>query len=182
MRAGTGRGSRLTGRVLLTLLVLMAAGAPASAAQDTLEVVGLADYDWALETLDGRGVSLAEYRGEVLVINAWATWCAPCVAELASFDRLRRGFEADTGVRFLFISPEDPEPVRAFLRRYGYRDLPVLVEDERMPDAWGLEALPTTWVVDRQGRIVLRHRGAADWDTEPVRRFLRYLAGRRRSP
>ena len=137
--------------------------------------VGTADFDWALETLDGRETSLADFRGEVLVINAWATWCAPCVAELDAFQRLRDSLD-DVDVRFLFVSAEDPEHVRQFLRRYGHRDLPAVVEGEPMPDAFGLRALPTTWIVDREGRIVLRHRGAADWDSDQVRALLRALA------
>lgn len=187
------RGVRHTERVVLALLMLAAAGASASAAAarpadgavsgpsagavaraapDTLEVLGRADYDWALETLDGGLVSLDDYRGEVLVINVWATWCAPCVAELQSFAGLRESLDAQ--VRFLFVSPEDADHVRRFARRLP--DLPFLVEAERMPESFGLEALPTTWVIDRQGRIVLRHRGAAEWDAPQMRRFLRFLA------
>ncbi|MFN2327139.1 MAG: TlpA family protein disulfide reductase [Gemmatimonadales bacterium] len=169
---------RVLVRVLAMLAICAAVGASATAAQvvhDELDVVGVADYAWALETLDGRSFSLAEYRGEVLVINAWATWCTPCVAELASLAALREAV-AGAGVRFLFVSPEDREPVRRFVRRYGYGSLPVAVEDGRMPDAFGLSALPTTWIIDRAGRIVLRHRGAADWNRPALQDFLRYLA------
>jgi thiol-disulfide isomerase/thioredoxin len=134
------------------------------------EGVGEADFGWRLRTLEGTSISLEAFRGRVLFINMWATWCGPCVQELASIQALVESMK-DSGVAFLLVSPEDPEPVQRFLRVHGY-DLPIYLEAQEMPPAFGLKALPTTFVVDRQGRIVLRHRGAADWDQDPVRSFL----------
>jgi thiol-disulfide isomerase/thioredoxin len=138
-----------------------------------VEVVGEADFRWRLRALDGSPITLDAFQGQILFINMWATWCGPCVQELASIQALVESMK-DSGVAFLLVSPEDPEPVRRFLRVHGY-DLPVYLEAQEMPPAFGLRALPTTFVVDRQGRIVLRHRGAADWDQDPVRRFLQAL-------
>lgn len=138
-----------------------------------LVVHGGADYDWTLRKLDGERLRLDAYRGRVLFINMWASWCTPCVAEMGSIARLRESLRG-TGVEFLLVSPEEPEPVERFLRRYGY-DLPVLLEAEEMPAAFGLRALPTTYVVDRSGNIVLKQRGAADWDSDAVRGFLQAL-------
>ena len=135
--------------------------------------LGRADYDWTLRTLAGERIDLGAYRGRVLFINMWATWCPPCVAELASIGRLRDSLRT-TDAAFLLVSPEQPEPVEAFLKRYRY-DLPVFLEGTPLPDAFGLRALPTTYVVDRAGNIVVRHRGAADWDRESVRELLRSL-------
>lgn len=142
-----------------------------------LEVLGHAHYRWRLAALDRTPLSLVDHRGEVLVINVWATWCVPCVAELASFERLRDtlGDEVRDDIRFLFVSPEDPGHVRDFVRQRGW-ELPFAVEAEPMPDAFGLEAVPTTWIIDTAGRIVLKHRGAAEWDTPEMVAFLEYLA------
>jgi peroxiredoxin len=165
----------------LTAVVALAAMAPGGVrAQDTArppgDVHGHADYDWRLTTLDGQTVSLADYRGEVVVINVWATWCAPCVREIESFARLRDAL-GDTPVRLLLVSPEQAEPVRRFARRYRH-DLPFLLEAEPMPAAFDLRALPTTYVIDRAGRIVLKQRGAADWSAPAVVRYLAHLAAR----
>ena len=135
--------------------------------------LGRADYGWTLLTLAGERIDLGAYRGRVLFINMWATWCPPCVAELASIGRLRDSLRT-TDTAFLLVSPEQPEPVAKFMKRYRY-DLPVFVEGTPMPDAFDLRALPTTYIVDRAGNIVVRHRGAADWDREPVRELLRSL-------
>lgn len=140
-----------------------------------LEVYGQADYDWTLRTLGGEQVSLDAYRGRVLFINMWASWCAPCVAEMAGIERLKNSMR-DSEVEFLLVSPEDPAPVERFVKRYGY-NLPIFLEVDPMPDAFGLQALPTTFVVDRAGNIVLKHRGAAEWDQEAVWAFLRSLDG-----
>lgn len=137
---------------------------------DGVEVYGRADYRWPLRTLDGREVRLEEVRGRVLFINVWASWCAPCVAELAAIERLRASL-AGAPVEFLLVSPEDAEPVERFLRRHPY-DLPFYLERAPAPDAFGVRALPTTLVVDRAGDIVLRQRGAAEWDRDAVRDFL----------
>ena len=134
----------------------------------------MAEYDWALRTLNGDPVRLDAYEGEVLFLNMWASWCGPCVREMAGIQALM-GSLAGEDVTFLLVTPEGPEPVRTFLRRYGY-ELPILLEAQEMPEAFRLRALPTTFVVDRRGRIVLRHRGATDWDSDEVRAFLRYLA------
>lgn len=133
-----------------------------------------ADYDWTVRTLEGEAVSLERYRGRPLFLNLWATWCAPCVAELASIEALASRPEV-AGVAFLLVSPEEPEVVDRFRRRLGL-SLPVLIEGTRMPRAWGLRALPTTWIVDAEGRVALRHRGAADWDRPEVAALLEALA------
>lgn len=167
---------------LLLLPGCLAGGAPPpgdggptpEAAAGPGTALGPAEFAWTLRTLEGERVRLERYRGRVLFINVWATWCAPCVAEMAGIERLRAGL-AGSGVEFLLVSPEDPEPVERFLRRYRY-DLPIFLEGEEMPDGFALRALPTTFIVDHSGRIVLRHRGATEWDQPAVEALLRRLA------
>lgn len=145
-------------------------------AGEALAVVGPFDYDWSIRTEAGVEVPLAAYRGEVLVVNFWATWCAPCVAELGSFERLERKLrERGTAVRFLYVSPEDPRQVEAFARRYGH-GLDLVTEARRAPASLGDLVLPTTFVVNPAGEIVLRHRGASDWALPAVVQFLSALA------
>ena len=133
-----------------------------------------AALEWRLRDLEGRDVTLRELLGRPLVINVWATWCLPCVAELRSFERLARSLE-DADVGFVLVAPQDRAAVADWVRRRGY-SLPFYVEGTRIPDAFGLEAVPTTWVLDARGRVLLRHRGSADWDRADVRALLRRLA------
>ena len=143
--------------------------------EEGLEVFGHADYDWALRPLDGESTTLEAFRGEVLFINLWASWCTPCVREMAGIERLREALDG-ADVTFLVVAADEERPVRRFLRQYGY-DLPVYLEEQRIPPAFGLRGLPTTWVVDRQGRIVLLRHGEAVWDTPEVVAFLASIAG-----
>ena len=169
-------------RGVLLALLLALAPAPSTAqvavpGEGELEVLGTFDYDWSIRNAEGVEVPLETLRGEVLVVNFWATWCAPCVAELGSFERLQRQLEAaDAGVRFLYVSPEDPGQVEDFADRHGY-ELDLVTEARRAPDALGELVLPTTFVIDREGRIVLRHRGASDWAQPEVVAFLFSLGG-----
>jgi peroxiredoxin len=146
---------------------------PAVPTSDRFDVHGAFDYGWSVRTPDGRVRPLDDYRGRVLVLNVWATWCPPCVAELASLEALAAAV-ADLDVDVLLVSPEDPGTVATFAARHGY-DLPLLTEDRRVPQSLGPLVLPTTFVVDRDGRIVLRHRGAADWSDPAVTAFVRAL-------
>ena len=140
----------------------------------TVRVFGHADYDWAIRPLDGEATSLEAFRGEVLFINLWASWCTPCVREMAGIQRLRDALDG-SDVTFLMVAADEERPVRRFLRQYGY-DLPIYLEEQRVPAAFGLRGLPTTWVVDRLGRIVLVRHGEAVWDTPEVVAFLRSVA------
>lgn len=135
--------------------------------------LGWMDYGWRLATLDGSPRPLERFRGEVLVINVWAPWCRPCRDEMPSLQALHDRF-APQGVRFLTVAVDRPGPVERFLRRHRL-SLPVFLELDRFPPALGVAAVPTTLVVDRRGAVVLRHRGAADWDQPEMHAFLTAL-------
>lgn len=168
-------------------LALLAAGTllPARpvAAQDAGAAPAAPGLDWRLSDLEGAEVSLAELTGRPLVINMWATWCLPCVVEIRSLERLAHSLEGED-VGFALVAPQERRAVADWVGRRGYA-LPFYVEDTPMPEAFGLEAVPTTWILDADGRVVLKHRGALDWDRDDVRALLRELAtadATRRSP
>ena len=130
--------------------------------------------DWRLWDLGGSEVSLVELTGRPLVVNVWATWCLPCVAEIRSLERLARSLEGED-VGFAMVAPQERRAVAQWVGRRGYA-LPFYVERAPMPEPFGLEAVPTTWILDAWGRVVLKHRGALDWDRDDVRALLRRLA------
>lgn len=116
-----------------------------------------------LSDLAGQMRRLADWRGKVLVVNFWGTWCTPCLEEVPVFDALARTFRAQ-GVEFVGIAIDAPEPVRAFVQqhRIGY---PMLLGDSAVALAWMHAAgntaggLPFTVLLDRGGRIVEVHLG-----------------------
>ena len=126
----------------------------------------------------GRALSLADFRGRVVLLNLWATWCAPCREEMPALDRLQArlggsGFE----VVALSVDQGGPEAVRAFYDDLGLDALGVRLDasGEAMR-ALGVAALPTTLLIDASGREVGRFVGAAEWDDpETVALIRRHL-------
>lgn len=132
-----------------------------------------AELRWAVQTMQGQTVTLEQFRGRVLIVNAWATWCEPCVAELQSFAALRAAVP-DSALVFAMVAAQRREPVAAFVRRRRLT-LPVYLELSPAPRVYGFDAVPTTWIIDRAGRIAFRHRGAMRWDTDAVRTLVTNL-------
>ena len=139
-------------------------------AQHTPSSLTTTDFAWQLRALDGTLTTLEAFRGRVIVLTAWATWCEPCVAELQSLHALRRSVR-DSSVAFVLVSPERAEPVQRFLTRRAL-SMPTFLEWSKAPDAFDFSAVPMTWIIDPSGTLVLRHRGARRWDTPEVRAFL----------
>jgi thiol-disulfide isomerase/thioredoxin len=132
------------------------------------------DYAMTAENLEGVITDFSQFAGEVLVLNFWGTSCAPCVAEMPSFARLRDA-TADLPVRVACVTAEPADVVRRFARRYGL-DAPVFILSHRVPEVFATRAIPATYVVDTQGNIALRHVRAAEWDAPSVVSFIRGLA------
>lgn len=159
----------------VALAALLSPGHAPAVAQDGTEkgltVYGQADYDWTVRPLGGEPVELEAFRGSTLFINLWASWCTPCIREMETIERLSKRL-ADTEVRFLIVAAEGERAVRRHLRHYSY-DLPIYLEVDPIPPAFGLRGLPTSWIVDREGRILVLRHGEAVWDTDEVERFVR---------
>jgi thiol-disulfide isomerase/thioredoxin len=132
------------------------------------------NYDMELRGLDGKYVYGSSFRGRVVFVNVWATWCAPCVAELPSIMRLM-GMVVDAKVAFVCISCEESEKMRIFLQARGL-DVPVYRIETPLPEPFDSPSIPATYVVARDGRICLSKLGAARWDSEAMVAFLMKLA------
>ncbi|HYJ83737.1 MAG TPA: TlpA disulfide reductase family protein [Allosphingosinicella sp.] len=137
----------------------------------------------AFEDPDGAPASLAGFRGRPLLVNLWATWCAPCIAEMPTLDRLaarERG-----RLRVLTISQDEDgrERVEAFFARQGYRNLETWL-DPKLALMTGLEAdtLPTTILYDSAGREVWRVIGMEDWDSGRAALLLQEGLGKAAAP
>jgi thiol-disulfide isomerase/thioredoxin len=139
------------------------------AAQRTGDVLPTA---FALGRLDGGRDSLAGARGMVRIVNVWATWCPPCRAELPSLAALADSVRGEP-IRVYAVAIDDPDRVRAIAA--SLPSLPVYLERVRFPKAWGRWAMPTTYVLDGDDRLVLVHHGATKWDDPAVIRQLRAL-------
>ena len=122
---------------------------------------------------------LAEYAGKAVVLNLWATWCIPCVAELPALAELALKGEA-AGVVVLPLSSDrgGADAVRHFYAAHGLQGLPILLDPKgEVERALGARGIPTTLLIDRQGRERGRLEGAADWASAATLARLREIAG-----
>lgn len=129
----------------------------------------------------GEAMTLADYRGQGIVLNLWATWCGPCVAELPTLQQLALHLAGD-GIVVLPVSSDagGAPTVRAFYDSHGIDHLPVLTDPHgAILSAWNIPGIPTTVIFDRAGIPRARLIGGADWGTAEAAKLVRSYAGPR---
>ena len=117
---------------------------------------------WEVRDLDGKTVKSTDFAGKVVIVDFWATWCPPCRAEIPGFVELQKEY-GEKGLVIVGVSldQQGPRVVKPFAEKFGM-NYPVVMGDEAIVTAFGgVEGLPTTFVIDRQGDIVKRHVGYA---------------------
>ena len=127
------------------------------------------EYDWQLKKLLGVDVNFEETRGEVAIVNLWATWCPPCIAEMPSFQSLYEDYGEK--VNFYFVSSEEPQKLQVFMEKHQY-SLPAYLPLMNPPDKLESRSLPTTYLIDRNGEIVVEKTGSADWNSTDFRALI----------
>jgi len=151
-------------KVFFSRLISMSPSEISSEKRETLE-----QYNWQLETPEGERVNLSASEEKVILINFWATWCPPCVAEMPSLQNLYT--EYGDRVDFYFVSMESTKKLNKFMEKKNY-DFPVYIPKQQVPDAIESYSLPTTYVISKDGKIVIDKSGAADWDSDKVKKLL----------
>lgn len=132
----------------------------------------------SIDVVDRAGVStsLAKWSGRMVLLNVWASWCAPCREEMPALARLRERL-APSGIDILTLSIDKaPADALAFLRELGLDDLPVLLDaDMAAAKALGALGAPTSVLIDEAGRELGRIEGAVDWDSTDAMLLLRAI-------
>jgi len=139
------------------LLIAILTAAPRTLAQPPAETTAPA---WTLRDLAGKPVNSDQFKGKVVVIDFWATWCPPCRKEIPGFVDLHRRY-ADKGLVIVGIALDrmGPSAIKTFVEKFGMK-YPVVIGDARIAETFGgIEAIPTTFVIDRTGKIVGKHVG-----------------------
>ena len=149
---------------LVATLILGALAGPALAQQPTIRFVRNPDPAPAfkLSTLDGKPLSLADYKSKVILLNFWATWCGPCRAEVPDLVELQNKYKDRLQVIGLVVDDDDEDAVKKFAGKYGINYPIAMATDEMRTEYGGIPALPTSFVLDGEGRVVQKHEGLRD--------------------
>ncbi len=147
----------------------------ADALRDRVVGVGDTAPDFSIVTDNGRRISRSDFGGKLLVVNFWATWCPPCVEEMPSLEEFHKRL-APAGVVVLGISVDRNERAyRAFLERAGVTFATARDPEARISSAYGTYKYPETYIIDRNGKVVIKHIGPRDWTDEQLIRNVRAL-------
>lgn len=130
---------------------------------------------WTLKDLEGKPVSFAQFKGKVVVIDFWATWCGPCRVEIPGYVELQKKYAKD-GLVIIGISLDEKGPavVKQFAAKMGVNYQMVMADDKIVEAFGGIEAIPTTFIIDRAGKIRDRKVGAEP-TAEYEKRLLAFL-------
>ncbi len=166
-------------KLLLTVTLCLALAAAIAASQSRQALTPLADRppapEFDLRDMDGTLHRMSDYRGRVVIVNFWATWCPPCREEMPSMQRAYEQLRQE-GIQMLAINiGEDEDTIFAFTADYPV-EFPLLLDlDSATIQSWPVKGLPTTFVVDAQGRLAYRAIGGREWDDPDLLATVRAL-------
>ena len=172
-------------RVVVALLALAAALLPARMvlAEDPVAALSLIRPkpvkeapDFQARTPDDRLLRLADYRGKVVFLNFWATWCEPCREEMPGMERLHRAYK-DRGLVVLAVSldSQGASVVKPFLKNLGLT-FPVALDPKMtVRERYGVWAVPSTFIIDRAGQRLFYANGSREWDSKAAHALMESL-------
>lgn len=127
--------------------------------RDDRAIVGSKAMDFALQTFDGKEVKLSDFRGQIVVLDFWASWCTPCREEMPFLDILQKKYGMH-GVKVLAVNIDNkPQNALDFLKKYSIRLVPVWDREKKVVSAYDVQTMPTTMIIDHRGWIRYIHNG-----------------------
>lgn len=141
-------------------------------ALDAEDQTQLEPFSYQLMDLKGNPTTAEIGQDKGVFLNYWATWCPPCIAEMPSIQRLYNDF--GDKIDFVLLTEENPEVVRTFLEKKQY-DLPVFIPRMQAPKTLYERSIPTTYIIDKSGKIIVKEQGATDWNSKKLRELLEGL-------
>ena len=133
---------------------------------DESEQLKIDDYNWKLKREDNSAFNFETTKGKVVLVNFWATWCPPCIAEMPSMQLLYDDY--NDKVEFVFVSNEDFSVINKFLVKNTYT-FKVYNPISKYPAGLDITSIPRTFLIDKRGNIVIDKSGAANWNSHSVR-------------
>ena len=134
-----------------------------------------ADFNFPLTTIDGQPASLSDFKGKVIFLNLWATWCPPCRAEMPDIQKLYEQKGSDDIVFVMLSLDKDPNKPKAYIDKKKFT-FPVFTPAGNVPEVFKSQSIPTTYVISPEGKIVSKNVGMAKYNTKAFRNYLTKLA------
>lgn len=147
-----------------------------NASENSLKKPEPFDYNFTVRNAAGERVSFEQYKGKVVFLNLWATWCGPCRAEMPTIQSLYEKMDT-TGVEFVILSIDrdsDEPKIAKYIKQSKYT-FPVYRPSGKLTAQLDVPGIPTTFIINKQGMIVSKEVGATDFDTSKFRKFLSEL-------
>jgi len=132
----------------------------------------LSSYNWNLKGLNASDVNFTALKGKVIFVNFWATWCPPCRAEMPLIQKLYNDYK--DRVHFVFVTTDDKQKVNSYFQEHDL-NLPTYNMLSRDPTEFTTRSIPATYIVSKNGKIVVSTVGAADWNSKKIRKLLEKL-------
>jgi peroxiredoxin len=176
------------GRQLLTIFLILLVAVPLILLllkeKDTKFVtplqLGQPAPDFTFPDLDGKEVSLSDFRGKVVLVNIWATWCPPCRDEMPSMQKLYERFNGEQfEILAVSIDADGREAVAPFMEQMNLTFPALLDPDEKIRGLYAITGVPESFIIDRNGILVDRVIGPLDWASQKVFRFFQDLIARK---
>lgn len=129
----------------------------------------LTNYNWYLKDNQDHKFNFKTMKGKIVLVNFWATWCPPCIAEMPSLEKLYNAYKDK--IEFVFVSNEEKAKIAHFLKEKNY-SFKVFQPVSQYPDTFDVSSIPRTFLIDTKGHIVIDKTGAANWNSKTVRQTI----------
>lgn len=131
------------------------------------------DYNFTIKDLAGNKINFEQYKGKVIFINLWATWCGPCRAEMADIQKLY-GRITNKNIAFVMLSIDEDKnkvKVESYIRNKAFT-FPVFMPSGYLSEQLNVPSIPTTFVISKDGKIIMKEVGTKNYNTEKFKKFL----------
>jgi thiol-disulfide isomerase/thioredoxin len=137
----------------------------------------LFDYDFVIKDLSGKEVDFKNFRGKVIFLNLWATWCGPCRSEMPSIEELYVSCSKEE-IIFVMLSLDEirrMDKVKSYIKDKNF-SFPIYMANGQLTNQLHVDVIPTTFVIDKSGNIVVKETGMRNYNTDKFKRYLKSLA------
>ncbi|MBI5892912.1 MAG: TlpA family protein disulfide reductase [Deltaproteobacteria bacterium] len=131
--------------------------------------------EFSLETMEGKKVSIGDFKGKVVFLNFWATWCPPCKFEMPAMENLYKRYK-DKGLEIVAVNlQEGADTVKRFMQKNGYTFTALLDSNGDVSAVYNVSYLPITYIIDKNGKLVGKAIGAREWDSSSITNLVEEL-------